>query len=75
MEKNQAALKLLLSSSNRGLRFGLGIIRMINEAKVIGYASMGQSGYQMVSGIVGMKGQYEALFATKFDIILLVEKP
>ena len=53
--------------------FGLGI-RMINEAKVIGYASMGQSGYQMVSGIVGMKGKYEALFATKFDIILLVEK-
>lgn len=73
-KKNQAALKLLLSSSNRGLRFGLGI-RMINDAKVIGYASMGQSGYQMVSGIVGMKGQYEALFATKFDIILLVEKP
>ncbi|MBA99390.1 MAG: hypothetical protein CMN34_00515 [Saprospirales bacterium] len=74
-KKNQAALKLLLSSSsNRGLRFGLGI-RMISEAKVIGYASMGQSGYQMVSGIVGMKGQYEALFATKFDIILLVEKP
>ncbi|MEC7267411.1 MAG: hypothetical protein VXV82_02225 [Bacteroidota bacterium] len=73
-KKNQAALKLLLSSSNRGLRFGLGI-RMINDAKVIGYASMGQGGYQMVSGIVGMKGEYEALFATKFDIILLVEKP
>ena len=30
---------------------------------------MGQGGYQMVSGIVGMKGQYEALFATKFDMI------
>ena len=73
-KKNQAALKLLLSSSNRGLRFGLGI-RMINDAKVIGYASMGQGGYRMVSGIVGMKGEYEALFATKFDMILLVEKP
>ena len=74
-KKNQAVLNLLLTpSSNRVLRFGLGI-RMINEAKVIGYASMGQGGYQMVSGIVGMKGQYEALFATKFDIILLVEEP
>ena len=74
-KKNQAALNLLLtSSSNRTLRFGLGI-RMIKAAKVIGYASMGQGGYQMVSGIVGMKGQYEALFATKFDMILLVEKP